>query len=60
MSEEKRISREEFDIAVKKVIEEMMKDEELEGMAKLMIPLIVSMFSSKVISILFKESEDAE
>ena len=60
MSEEKRITKEEFDNAVKQVMEELVKDEELEGMAKLMIPMTGAMFASKMKTILFKDNKEEE
>jgi hypothetical protein len=56
--DEKRISKEEFDEAVKTVMEEMVKDPDIDGMAKIMLPLSGTLFASKMSNILFKESED--
>lgn len=56
--EEKRISVKEFDDAVVKVMESMVEDEKITGMAKLMIPLTGGMFASKMKKILFENNEE--
>jgi hypothetical protein len=56
--EEKRISVQEFDVAVKKVVEDMMADTKLEGMAKLTVPLIGTMFASNMEKVLFADTKE--
>lgn len=56
--EEKRITREEFDDAIKKTMESMMEDENIEGMAKMMIPLTGMIFAKKMEDILFGENKE--
>lgn len=51
--EEKKITREEFDQAVKATISEMVKDPELEGIGKLLIPMTGAAFASEVKEKLF-------
>lgn len=51
--EEKKITREDFDQAVKATISEMVEDPGLEGMGKLLIPMTGAMFASKVKEKLF-------
>ena len=57
MSEEKRISREEFDEAVKTVTDDFLKDKDHDGMAKMMVLLTGMMFAGKVKEILFGDSK---
>ena len=51
--EEKKITREDFDQAVKATISAMVKDPELEGINKLLIPMTGAAFASKVKKKLF-------
>lgn len=55
--EEKRITitKDDFDKATMEVVEEMTKNEKLDGMAKLLIPLTGAMFAKDVAKKLFKE-----
>ena len=55
---EKSITEEEFDKAIKTVIDEMMNDEELEGMLKVIVPLAGSSFAILISKNLFGESEE--
>ena len=56
--DEKRISAEEFDAAVEKVIADMLKDEHIEGMSRLVIPLTGTLFASKMRTVLFGEDKE--
>ena len=56
--EEKKITREEFRQAVEATITEMVKDPEIEGMAKLLIPMTGAAFASKVEKKLFEEENN--
>lgn len=51
------ITREQFKKANKQVIDEMMNDDKLQGMSKLLIPLTGSMFADKMEKILFGEEK---
>ena len=55
--EEKKITitEDDFKKATMEVMEEMMKDEKLDDMAKLLIPLTGAMFAKEVANKLFKE-----
>lgn len=55
--EKKRITitKDDFDKATMEVVEEMTKNEKLDGMAKLLIPLTGAMFAKDVANKLFKE-----
>ena len=53
--DERRISKEEFETAAKQVMEQMVADPKLEGMAKLMVPLTGRMFADDMKKILFPE-----
>lgn len=55
--EEKKITitEDDFKKATMEVMEEMMKDEKLDGMGKLLIPLTGAMFAKEVANKLFKE-----
>ncbi len=55
--EEKRISKEQFEDAVKKTIDAMFDDERLEGESKLMTALAGTVFASKMKEILFDENK---
>ena len=55
---EKKITREEFDQAVKATIKEMVEDPELEGIEKLLIPMTGSYFALKVRKKLFGKEND--
>lgn len=52
-AEEKRITRAEFKEAVKTVVDEMIADPNIEGMAKLLIPMTGAMFADKMEAVLF-------
>lgn len=56
--EEKRITEEQFDKAVKDAMEAFMNDEELKGMAKLMVPLTGTLFAGKMREFLFGENKE--
>lgn len=55
---EKKITREEFNQAVKAVIAEWVNDPDLEGIDKLLIPMTGAAFASKVREILFGKEND--
>lgn len=55
--DEKRITREEFKTAVRAVIEDMAKDDKLEGMAAFVVPLTGMMFADKMEEKLFGKEE---
>ena len=55
---EKKITREEFDQAVKATVGEIVKYPELEGIEKLLIPMKGAAFASKVRKILFGKEKD--
>ena len=58
---ERRINEEEFNEAMHKVMDEMMNDPDLDGMAKLLVPMTGVSFATKMKKILFPEDkEDAE
>lgn len=54
---EKKITAEKFDDAVKQAMEEMVDDPEIEGVAKLIIPLTGMIFAQHVRKILFGEEK---
>lgn len=56
--EEKKITCEEFNQAVKAVIAEWVNDPDLEGIEKLLIPMTGAAFASKVRKILFEKEND--
>ena len=58
MNEEKRISMEQFDEAVKKGLEELTADEELKGEMRVIVPLMGMMFASKMKRILFNDNKE--
>lgn len=53
-----QISEADYKEAVHKAIDEQMKDEKLEGMAKLFIPLVGSLFANIVAKYLFNKEEN--
>lgn len=55
--EEKKISKVEFDKAVKQVIHEQVNDPNIEGMGKLLIPMMGMLFVTKVKEILFGKED---
>ena len=60
MMDERRITEAEFDAAVKQVMEELISNPKIEGMAKLMIPMTGHMFTDDMKKILFpKENKKA-
>ena len=56
--EEKRITEEQFDKAVKDAMEAFMNEKDLEGTAKLMVPLTGAMFANKMREFLFGENKE--
>ena len=56
--EDKRITRAEYDEAVKKVMDDEMKDPKLKGEGKILIPMLGLIFAHKIGSRLFDETED--
>lgn len=54
---EKKITAEKFDDAVKQAMEEIVDDPEIEGVAKLLIPLVGIAFTRYVRKILFGEEK---
>ena len=60
--DERCISKAEFNEAMKKVMDDMMNDPDLDGMAKLLVPMTGVSFATKMEKILFPEEkkEDAE
>ena len=52
------ITKKEFDKAVYHVQREMVHDDDLNGTARLMVPLIGSIFASKMCDILFGEEKE--
>lgn len=55
--EEKKISKIEFDEAVKQAIHEQVNDPNIEGMGKLFIPMTGMLFATKVKEILFGKED---
>ena len=55
---EKMITKKEFDKAVYQVQREMVHDDDLNCTARLMVPLIGSIFASKMCDILFDEEKE--
>ena len=55
--EEKKISKVEFDEAVKQAIHEQVKDPNIGGMCNLLIPMMGMLFASKVKEILFGKED---
>lgn len=55
---EKTITKKEFDEAVYQVQREMVHDDDLNGTAQLMVPLIGSIFAGKMYNILFGEEKE--
>ena len=55
--EEKKITMAEFDAAVVKTTEKLVKDERMEGMAAFLIPMTGTMFAKEMRDILFPEDE---
>lgn len=53
----KKISKVEFDEAVKQAIHEQVNDPDIEGMGKLLIPMMGMLFASKVKEILFGKED---
>lgn len=59
--DERRISKAEFKEAQEKVMKDMMNDPDLDGMAKLLIPMTGVTFATKMAAILFpKEDSDVK
>lgn len=56
--EEKEITTAEFDDVVQAVTKETMSDPNLEGMSKLIVPLVGTIFASKMRKILFDENKN--
>lgn len=56
--EEKRITKEEFDAAVKKAIEKVTNERGLEGMAAFIVPLTGATFAREMRDILFPEESE--
>ena len=56
--EEKKITVEEFDGAVKQVMSNMIDDDKLQGMSKLIVPLVGTIFAKDMRKILFGEVSD--
>lgn len=54
---EKKVTAEEFEDAIKQATEEIIKDPEIEGIAKLFIPLVGTAFTRHVRKILFGEEK---
>lgn len=54
---EKTITREEYKTAVRAVIEDMAKDDKIEGMAAFVLPFTGMMFAGKVEEKLFGKEE---
>lgn len=52
------INEAEFDAAKDKVVDDMMNDPKLEGMAKLLIPMTGITFAAKMKEILFHENKE--
>lgn len=55
--EEKKISKVEFDKAVKQAIHEQVNDPNIEGMGKLLIPMMGMLLATKVKEILFGKED---
>lgn len=55
--EEKRISKEQFEDAVKKAIDAMFEETRLEGESKIMTALAGTVFAAKMKEILFDENK---
>ena len=53
-----KITEDEFDEAVYKVLEKMVYDPDIEGMSKLFVPLIGAKFARMVKEVLFCEEEN--
>ena len=58
--EEKRISKQQFEAAMDKVMSDMLKDEKLSGMSKLLVPLMGTKFAIDMIAILFPDEQDTK
>lgn len=59
--DDKKISKAEYDCAVKEVIAQEVKDPNLQGMGKLLIPMVGMIFAKKISAALFDgESVDKE
>ena len=56
-TEEKRICREEFEQAVRAAAEKLIADPKVEGMSKMMIPLMGTVFARTMEEILFGKKE---
>ena len=56
--QQKMVTAEEFDAAVKQVIHDQVSDPKLDGMGKLLIPLTGAIFAKDVKKILFGETEE--
>lgn len=54
------INKAEFDAAKEKVMGDMMNDPDLDGMAKLLIPITGVTFAEKMKKILFPENKEVE
>lgn len=52
-----RISADEFDEAVKAVMGDLVNDDDLKGEMKLIVPLMGSVFASKMRTILFEDNK---
>lgn len=53
--DERRIDKAEFDAAKETILKEMMNDPDLDGMAKLLVPMTGVTFATKMEKILFPE-----
>lgn len=54
------INKAEFEAAAEKVMDDMIKNPKLEGMAKLLIPMTGHMFADEMKKILFPENKEVE
>ena len=55
--EEKRINREEFQAAVHAAVENIMNDPKIEGMGKILVPMVGMTFAGQMEEILFGKKE---
>lgn len=58
--EERKIAKAEFEAAEKKVMEDLIKDPNIEGMAKVLIPMTGRIFSDEMKKILFPEETEQQ
>lgn len=56
--EEKKITKEQYDKAVKAVMEREIMDDHLDGMGKFLIPMVGMIFAGKIADVLFGENPD--